>query len=181
METKNITKKLLIFQNNVTAIKKDGKNPHFKNTYATLTQILSEVKPLLTDLGLVLIQPINHTLVSTTIIDSESGESITSSIEMPSGLNAQQVGSCITYYRRYSVASLLSLEMEDDDANLTNTTTKPEVEKEWLNKYSDKAKTVITDKWTAVVNSLKSGYTIEQVESKYKLSKELKAELLTIK
>lgn len=180
METKNITKKLLIFQNNVTAIKKDGKNPHFKNTYATLTQILSEVKPLLTELGLVLIQPINHTLVSTTIIDSESGESLTSSIEMPSGLNAQQVGSCITYYRRYSVASLLSLEMEDDDANLT-APVKPEVEKEWLNKYSDKDKTVITDKWTAVVNSLRNGYTIEQVESKYKLSKELKAELLTIK
>lgn len=177
---KEITKKLLIFQSNVTAIKKDGKNPHFKNTYATLTQILIEVKPLLTELGLVLIQPINHTLVSTTIIDSESGESLTSSIEMPSGLNAQQVGSCITYYRRYSIASLLSLEMEDDDANLT-APVKSEVEKEWLNKYSDKTKTVITDKWTAVVNSLKQGYTIEQVESKYKLSKELKSELLTIK
>ena len=177
MEIKNLAKKLLIFQANVTAIKKDGKNPHFKNTYATLTQILSEVKPLLTDLGLVLVQPINHTLVSTTIVDTESGESISSSIEMPSGLNAQQVGSCITYYRRYSVASLLSLEMDDDDANIATPQSSQQGEKEWLNKYSDKAKTIITDKWTAVVNSLKQGYTIEQVESKYKLSKELKTEL----
>jgi uncharacterized protein (DUF433 family) len=175
---KEITKKLLVFQNNVTAIKKDGKNPHFKNSYATLTQILSEVKPLLTELGLVLIQPINHTLVSTTIIDSESGESISSSIEMPSGLNAQQVGSCITYYRRYSIASLLSLELEDDDGN---TATAPQTDKEWLNKYSDKNKTVISENWNKVVESLKKGYTIEQVESKYRLSKELKAELLNIK
>ena len=57
MELKSLPK-LLEFQKKINAIKKDGKNPHFKSSYATLPQILSEVKPILSDLGLVLLQPI---------------------------------------------------------------------------------------------------------------------------
>ena len=37
---------------------KNATNPHFKSTYASLPQILSEVKPILNDVGLVLTQPI---------------------------------------------------------------------------------------------------------------------------
>lgn len=178
MET-NLNKKLLLFQGNVSKIKKDAKNPHFKNSYATLPQILSEVKPLLTDLGLIVLQPIKGNQVITEIIDSESGEKITSSIEMPAGLNAQQAGSCITYFRRYNLASLLSLEIDDDDANAT---VQPTVEKVWLNKYSDKEKKNLTEEYQKVVAALKSGkYTLEQVESKYKLNKDLKKELEEIK
>ena len=47
---KTINSKLLAFQTKVNAIKKDGKNPHFKSSYATLNQILSDVKPLLQNL-----------------------------------------------------------------------------------------------------------------------------------
>ena len=54
METNGINEKMFEFQKRVQAIKKDAKNPHFKNTYASLNQILSEVKPLLTEVGLVL-------------------------------------------------------------------------------------------------------------------------------
>ena len=44
METKQtIQTQLLEFQKKVTVIKKDAKNPHFKNTYASLTQIISAV------------------------------------------------------------------------------------------------------------------------------------------
>ena len=114
---KAINSKLLTFQSKVNAIKKDGKNPHFKSSYATLNQILSDVKPLLSDLGLVITQPIKDSFVYTIITDFESGESVESSLRIPEGINAQQVGACITYYRRFSLSSLLSLEMEDDDAN----------------------------------------------------------------
>ena len=114
-----INTKLLEFQKKIGIIKKDSKNPHFKNTYASLTQILSEVKPLLTECGLILIQPISLEGVGTTIIDFETGEKIETVISLPTNLNPQQLGSAITYFRRYTLASLLSLEIDDDDAQST--------------------------------------------------------------
>jgi hypothetical protein len=117
---KNLNSKLLDFQRKVGIIKKDGKNPHFKNTYASLTQILSEVKPLLSECNLVLIQPINASGVGSTIIDFETNEKIETFISLPTNLTPQQLGSAITYFRRYTLASLLALEIDDDDAQATN-------------------------------------------------------------
>ena len=121
----NINTKLLEFQKKIGIIKKDSKNPHFKNTYASLTQILSEVKPLLTECGLILIQPISLEGVGTTIIDFETGEKIETVISLPTNLSPQQLGSAITYFRRYTLASLLSLEIDDDDAQ--STVIKPQI------------------------------------------------------
>jgi len=118
---KTLNSKLLEFQKKVGIVKKDAKNPHFKNTYASLTQILGEVKPLLTECGLVLIQPISLDGVGTTIIDFETGEKIETVISLPTNLSPQQLGSAITYFRRYTLASLLALEIDDDDAQMTNT------------------------------------------------------------
>jgi hypothetical protein len=110
--------KLLEFQKKIQVIKKDSKNPHFKNTYASLTQILSEVKPILNELGLTLLQPIHSGEVFTVIFDNEK-KIAESSIPLPTISTPQQLGSAITYFRRYSLASLLALEIDDDDANAT--------------------------------------------------------------
>ena len=59
-ETKTLTEKLLEFQKKIQVIKKDAKNPHFKNTYATLANVLSEVKPILSEVGLLITQPIDE-------------------------------------------------------------------------------------------------------------------------
>ena len=126
---KTLNSKMLDFQKNVGIVKKDSKNPHFKNTYASLTQILSEVKPILTECGLVLIQPISLEGVGTTFIDFETGEKLEAIISLPLNLSPQQLGSAITYFRRYTLASLLALEIDDDDANMTSKPT-PTVVKE---------------------------------------------------
>lgn len=167
METKNLNKKLLAFQKEIGTISKDGTNPHFKSSYATLPNILSEVKPVLNKIGLVLSQPVILNDVHTSITDSESGETIDSSISLPVGLTPQQMGSAITYYRRYLLAGILSLEMEDDDANAssTNMDTRP-----WLNEGSEQFKEAI--KW------LQGGNTIEAIEKKYKISKAVKEKLM---
>lgn len=166
METKSLGK-LLKFQKTIQAIKKDGNNPHFKSRYATLPQILSEVKPILSDLGLVLLQPIKGNQVHTTIFDSDSGELYDSSMEMPSGLSPQQAGSAITYYRRYLLAGMLSLEIEDDDGNAASQPSKPL----YLNKG--------TEAFSKAVESLRDGkVNIEQIEKKYTLSSDVKAELI---
>ncbi len=124
MEKITLAQKLLEFQSSIEAIKKDGKNTFFKkpdgkaSTYATLPNILNEVKPLLNALKLIVTQPIIGGEVQTIITDSESGEILVSGISIPAGLNAQQTGSAITYFRRYTLSSLLALEIdEDDDGN----------------------------------------------------------------
>lgn len=182
METKQINTKILEFQTNIDTIKKDATNPHFKNTYASLHNILSEVKPILNALKLTLTQPIIEGVVYTTVTDTVSGESLSSGIKLPENLSPQNTGSAITYFRRYTISSLLSLEIDDDDdGNAASTPASNEPEKQWLNKFIDAKKTVLSENWTRVVESLNGGYTIAQVESKYKLSKELKAELIQTK
>ena len=111
----DLTKKLLEFQKQIQVIKKDAKNPHFKNTYATLKQVLSEVKPILNEVGLLITQPIDERGIGTVITDGK--DSISSFIPMPVNLQPQPLGSAISYFRRYTVCSLLALEIDDDDAN----------------------------------------------------------------
>ena len=119
---KTLETQLLEFQKKISVIKKDAKNPHFKNTYATLTQILSEVKPVLNECGILLTQPIIDNKVGTEL--SYNNAKSFSFIDLPTNLSPQQLGSAITYFRRYTLASLLALEIDDDDAQSTNTITK---------------------------------------------------------
>lgn len=199
MENK-LSKKLLVIQNCIEKIKKDGTNDFFRkpngkaSTYATLPNILSQVKPLLSEQSIIIIQPIVDGKVITKLLDTESGESISSEITIQSGLNAQQVGSAITYYRRYTLSSLLALEIdEDDDGNVARgNTNKPQPkqspqqepdngQKLWLNKWADKAQTKTTEQWDKVVDAIESGkFFIGDVEKKFKLSKAIKEELESI-
>jgi hypothetical protein len=175
METKNknLETQLLQFQKKINAVKKDAINPHFKKSYATLTQILSEVKPVLSEFDILLTQPIIENKVGTEL--TYSGQKLTSFIELPTNLNPQQLGSAITYFRRYTLAALLSLEIEDDDANESSkpTTQQPANDLPWLNKGSDT--------WNKVVDAIASmQFSIADVEKKYKLSKAIKDELINI-
>ena len=56
--------------------------------------------------------------VKTLLIDLDGG-SVESSMQLPSIQDPQKIGSAITYYRRYTLQSLLGLQAEDDDANAT--------------------------------------------------------------
>jgi hypothetical protein len=151
---KTLTDKLLEFQKQISVIKKDAKNPHFKNTYATLKQVLSEVKPILNEVGLLITQPIDERGIGTVITDGK--DSISSFIPIPSGLAPQPLGSAISYFRRYTICSLLALEIDDDDARLT-TQSKPTATKENI----DKAK--------------QGNFTIQQIKQHYTVTKEMEA------
>ena len=72
-----------------------------------------------------------------------------------------KLGSEITYYRRYTLQSLLALQAEDDDGN--KAITPADDEKSWLNEN--------TPQYTEAINFLKGGGTIEQIKTKYKISK----------
>ena len=152
--------KLLQFQKAIGVIAKDSKNPHFKNTYASLTQILGEVKPVLTNLGLVLLQPINNGKVGTIIIDG-TNVIAESWIDLPLNLQPQPLGSAITYFRRYTLSSLLAVEIDDDDATMAS---KPIASKP----------TLTANQFEAIINTITSGNKDKVIEAlpKYTISKE---------
>ena len=114
-----IYKKLFELQQEVQAIEKDSENPHFKSKYFDINKIISTLKPLLKKLDLVILQPLelveNKPVLRTIILEVGSGEKVETVALLPEGLEPQKMGSAITYYRRYSLQSLLLLEAEDDD------------------------------------------------------------------
>jgi hypothetical protein len=67
-----------------------------------------------------IVQPIEQGVVNTSIYHIESGNYIASGIELPNIQDPQKLGSAITYYRRYTLASLLALQSTDDDGNLAS-------------------------------------------------------------
>ena len=115
METKNIYQKLHEAKLEIGKVAKNAKNPHFKNTYADLNALIEAVEPILLEKGLVLLQPIKEGKVFTIITDINSASFVESYIDLPINLNPQQLGSAVTYFRRYTLQSLLSLQAVDDD------------------------------------------------------------------
>jgi hypothetical protein len=118
MEKKTIYSRLLEAKSEIGKVTKNAKNPHFKNNYADINAIIETVEPVLIKHGLVLVQPIESGSVVTRIIDAATGEVLESSMPLSPTANPQQMGSQITYYRRYTLQSLLSLQAEDEDANI---------------------------------------------------------------
>lgn len=112
---KELLKKLHASKLEIGKVAKNAKNPHFKNTYADLNALIEAVEPILLEKGLVLLQPIKEGRVFTIISDVDSGEQIESFIDLSTGLTSQALGSQITYYRRYTLSSILSLQAVDDD------------------------------------------------------------------
>ena len=111
-------KRLLEVQKKLGTMVKDSTNPFFKSKYLDLTTILEHVTPLLNAEGLMLMQPLDNGDVCTSILDSETGALIAQSrIPLPPLTDPQKLGSAITYFRRYTLKSLLAIAEDDDDGN----------------------------------------------------------------
>lgn len=111
-------KRILEVQKEIGALSKKSTNPFFTSQYLDLNDLLAHVTPLLHKQGLILIQPIQDGIVCSEIWDAESGKKLTSSgIALPNIDNPQKLGSAITYYRRYTLKSLLAIAEKDDDGN----------------------------------------------------------------
>jgi hypothetical protein len=169
MEKKTIYAKIHDAKLEIGKVAKNAKNPHFKNTYADLNALIEAVEPILLEKGLILLQPIKEGKVVTMIIDASSSETIESGIDLPTNLNPQQMGSAITYFRRYTLQSLLSLQAIDDDGQTASQPAK--VEKLQMDAETfEKAKQAIIDNKT----------TIEKIKAKYMLNTNQVTELLNI-
>lgn len=117
----SIYKKLHEAKKEIGKVAKNAKNPHFKNTYADINALIESVEPILLGKGLILLQPIRDGKQYTEVHDIETGEKVESYLDLNSALPPQAQGSAITYFRRYTLQSLLSLMADDDDGDKTRT------------------------------------------------------------
>ena len=164
-----IYKKLHEAKKEIGVVKKNAKNPHFKNTYADLNALIDAVEPILLEKGLIMLQPIKDGKVYTQIIDIDTFESVESWIDLSPNLTAQALGSQITYYRRYTLQSLMSLQSDDDDGQKASV---PQpIVKEILQ--------VGSTNFIRCVDALKEGKgTLEQIKAKYNVSSEIEKLLI---
>lgn len=178
---KTIYTKLAELKKEVGKMTKDSKNPFFNSKYFDINQLLEHLEPLLQKNNLIVLQPIINKEVVSKIIEIETGDEICSSLELPPLTDPQKIGSAITYYRRYTLQSLLGIQAEDDDANKASgketkkepIPTRNEPEK-WLN--------VDSEEWNALAKLVENGTTVKlaQVRKKYKVSKETQKALETL-
>lgn len=132
---KALAKALATFRNKIESVKKDASNPFFKSKYADLPSILETIKDPMKEAWLALTHTAKnseggYSLVST-LVEIESWEYVLS--EFPIfWTKPQEIGSSITYARRYNTLALLDIPTdEDDDGNAVNTATRIKSEATW--------------------------------------------------
>jgi hypothetical protein len=152
-----IFKKLLKVKGELGKISKDATNPFFKSKYFDINGLLEHVEPLLSKHDLLLLQPILNGKVISEIIDPDTGDKVSSEMELPNLTDPQKIGSAVTYYRRYTLQSLLGLQAEDDDANLASKKAYP--------LHNTQSSSIDLTKLT---NKLKACTTIEMLSKTYK-------------
>ncbi len=184
----NIAKALSQFQSKMGKVNKDATNPFFNSKYATLSNILEAIKMPLQESGLSFTQfPTGQNGLTTLLMHSESGEYMQTDYFMsPAKSDPQAQGSVISYMRRYALAAVLGLNIdEDDDANAaTHGASTPQEAK------AETAKAAATDKpwlnqdskvYEKIVDRLKKKTTtLEQIAQHFKLSKQVRASLQTV-
>jgi len=163
-----IHKKLFTLKSKLGKISKDSTNPFFKSKFFDINGLLENVEPLMNENDLLLLQPIENNKVVTRIFDIETSEFVESSIDLPIGVKPQDMGSAITYYRRYSLQSLLASQAEDDDGNKASKKPKEPIEKP----FTDQDIKVIKGKIIACAN-LEDLTKLYNSDVKIKTNKEL--------
>lgn len=111
-----ISKALVAFHKEMPAIKKSSQNPFFKSKYAALENIIEAIEPVLSKNNLTFVQVPSGDHGLTTILMHTSGEFFQDVYTMtPAKNDPQGIGSAITYMKRYALAAILGLKIEDED------------------------------------------------------------------
>lgn len=127
----NLSSSLVAAQADARNATFDSVNPHFKNRYASLAEVIETMKPVLAKHGLAIVQMpavrMDIGPVLMTRILHQSGEWIEEEYPInPIKNDPQGFGSAITYARRYTLPGILMIASEeDDDGNAASTAPAP--------------------------------------------------------
>jgi hypothetical protein len=103
------------------SVSKNARNPHFKNRYADVNEVIGVLKPALNEVQLCLTFTQVPDYLIACVADPETGASISYAYPSKSeAAKAQDVGSGQTYGRRYWQVNYFNLEADDDDGNLAS-------------------------------------------------------------
>lgn len=184
---KALAKALVLASPNMVAPHKNKTNPHFKNKYADLAAVKSSYQVALQEAGLSVVSALalkdSVLTLTTTVVHAESAEFIASDFPIPAGLKAQEIGSAVSYGRRYNVCSLLDIVAEDDDDGEAASAGKAPEKKPEPAKVDPPKPSVLTNEEITAVHTLakKAGYknTAELAPFLSKLCKVTKASELS--
>lgn len=102
----------------VTVRPRDPNKPSYTFDYAELDEVIRKTRPALAANELGVIQPFHGVdagkMLETKLVHS-SGASITVKVRVPEANTIQDLGSSLTYLRRYSYSCLLGVASESDD------------------------------------------------------------------
>ena len=113
-----LLKAIMQFQEECPILYKDSSS--YSGNYVGLTKVDATIKPLLRKHGLIYTQFLTGVSVNTTVWHVETGQHISESFEIPDvqpskGMNGyQNIGSGITYIRRYALCSALGVIADAD-------------------------------------------------------------------
>lgn len=121
---------LIKFQAELPDITLDAENPHFRSKFASLPNITRVVLPKLAALGIAFVATPRVTEEGTFVMEAslihESGERESASFPI-TATDPQKIGSSVSYFRRYALASLTGIVADaDDDGNAASLPTKAE-------------------------------------------------------
>lgn len=89
-------------------------NPHFKTKYADLAAVLNAARKPLSANGLAIVQTIGDGVLHTRLLHT-SGQWIASEHPLLMSGRPQEIGSALTYARRYSLSALIGIAADEDD------------------------------------------------------------------
>lgn len=147
--------------------RKDTANPFFKSKYASFAEVWDAVAEGLSANGLVILQPIqtqeDGKIFVETIVMHQNGQSISSHcpVLVKDENNPQAMGSAITYARRYSLASLLGVVIDDDDGNVASTPRTP------VKAVASEKSVNVLDEALNALNAVKNRPEFEAVQRRY--------------
>ncbi len=113
-----IYSQLVEAQAEFASIKRDRTNPYFNSRYATFEAIVEATRPILARHGLGFIQSALGDALVTTLFNG-AGQTVDSTVPFVHGEKAtpQQIGSALTYAKRYGIACALGIAIEEDDTD----------------------------------------------------------------
>jgi hypothetical protein len=158
-----LAQKMFQVKNEIGSISKGSTNPFYNSKYFDINDLLHHVEPILHNHRLMCLQPVIDGKVYTQIVDVDSGYKYESWIEMPHMDDPQKLGSAIKYFRRYTLASLLSMQSLDDDGNKA----KPKTTQQNDPQTRPTAKTLTAEQFKLAMESDAKGVdaTIKHIES----------------